>query len=586
MPESGFHRPRRAFAHDTDSDEPIAADDTSAPSAGTARRGVESQTTQPVGEPVGDVTQGDATEVGGETPTQYENPFARPGSDSVAAGPAPVEHLVPAPAPVLPARDFESLEDSGTGRRMGGMADGPTPEPRRSAVSSTTPPERDATPVPPVTGEQQSWLEHHRRTLLIWGIGALVAALLVVFGFYVAGRQVTGNNSPSPSPSPSPSTSVSAVPPVTEQDLITVADADKIVPGASWAITKTTETSAEAKQRITCLSTYVSDVNPTDSFQRAMGSSQDDKLAALHQVDIYANASAAREVQTARMRILAACDEVPAHIESATTITGLADDVTQITVSVQNDPIAFHTVLLVRTGRALTMLDVTRNGGAVDAAGAADALVRSLGDMCSRVDGMCPATPAATAAVPPPVPPEGWLTASDLPRLRPGYGRWTVTEPADITSQGMGCENLPLATEPGPTGRAQRTYLITQDDSTPETFGIDEIALDFTDNTAANAFTTKLINSLLSCKDRLLTAKVTDGGSVSGAGADGVAVAARMITIDQAISDTSTVRYQLVVAIANGRVSYLLATVTDTYQFSESQLTDLALRTAQRNSQG
>lgn len=610
MSESGFHRPRRALAHDSDPDEPIAADDTGVSSESAARRGVDSQPVDPV-DSTGEVAEpddttdsaNDAADSGdtavaaddtagrGDTaagtpgePPQYENPFARPGSDSAAMVPEATP-FVPAPVvPVLPVPDFEDAETTGSGRRMGAQADGPTPAPRRSAVSSATPPEVEAADTPTAPVAPPSWLQHHRKTLLTWGVGALVAAVLIVFGFYLAGQRTS--TPPGGSPSPTSSTSISAVPPVTEDDLISVDDADKIVPGASWAVANTAQSREEAaKQKTACLSTDPSDVNPTDTFQRSMGTSEDNALAALHQIDVYANAGAARQVQLQREESLSKCDEVPSYIQSATTIAGLGDDVMQVTVSRQDDPVVFRTVLLVRTGRALTMLDVTRNGEAVEAEGAVESLQRSLSDLCTRADGMCPADTTVTPSAPPPVEPTGWLIESDLPRLRPGYGRWAATEPADITSSGMGCENMPLATEPGPTSRQQRTYSLTQDDQTPKIFGIDEMVFNFDDNPAALAFTTKLVNSLLSCKDRAATAQVADGAAINGTGADGVAVSARMITIDQATSDDSSARYQLAVAIGDTRVSYLLATVTGDYEFSEQQLKDLALRTAQRNSQ-
>ena len=589
MSESGFHRPRRAFAHDADSDEPTAADDTPADIEGFARRGVDPHSpgrdaaaNQPVNDGVPDVSSGSA------------NPFARPGSESASAAPAPsTEPLVPAPTPVLPGPDFDDVDPVGPGPRMASLADDPSPAPRRSAASSATPPEGEPLGATAQSGSggSGSWVQHHKRTLLTWVIGALVAALLVVFGFYVAGQRGATPPPSSPSPSPSPSTSISAVPDVTGEDLLTVADADKIVGGASWAVISTALTAEEATERPACLSTQVSDVNAVDTFQRSLGTSQDDGLAALHQIDVYANEGAARQVQLERSQALAECDEVSALIEGSSVVTGLADEVTQLTVSRQDDtnlesPPSTHTVLLVRTGRALTMLDVTRSE-AVPAIAAVTGLVRSLDSVCDRVDGMCPSDPAATAAVPPAVDPHGWLITADLPRLRPGYGTWKATDPTDVTSKGMGCENLPLATEPGPTGRQQRTYLMTQDDKTPKEFGIDEIVFDFADNPNARAFTTKLITNLLSCKERgSLTAKVADLGAVNGVGAEGVAVSARMITIDQAISDDSSVRFQLVVAIAGTRVSYMLATVAPTYEFSPSQLSALALRTAQRNSQG
>ncbi len=584
MSESGFHRPRRAFAHDTDSEKPIADEDTPVSAASAARRGLDPEAS--------DLPE-DGTGSDQPPTSQPANPFARPGSDSAAVGAPESQPLVPAPAPVLPVRDFEHVETTGSGRRMSGVAEGPAPAPRRSAVSSATPPEPQpdeastspGTPGTPKTPEDSgSWVQHHRKTLLIFVIGALVVALFVLLGAFLAGRVTT--STPPPSSSPTPSTSVSLAPAVSGEDLITVDDANAIVDGASWDIAFTFETREEATGRPACIGSGSGDVNPTGTFQRQIGTSQDDALAALHQVDLYADENAAQRVQTERVKSLTQCDEVQAHIVSASRVTGLGDEMTQLTVSFQDEQEAVHTVLLVRTGRALSMLDVTRNDQVVPVEAAVAGLERSLGEICGRVEGTCPSSPAVTPVVPPAVAPEGWLITADLPRIRAGYGRWAATEPEEITSPGMGCENLPLATEPGPIERQQRTYLLTQDEATPKGFGMDEMVFDFEDNVSARAFTTKLIGSLLSCKDRNKTAKVTDQGAVNGTGADGVAVSASMITINQATSDDSTVKYQLVVAIADTRVSYLLTSVTDDYLFTADQQKEIALRVAQRNSQG
>ncbi len=581
MSESGFHRPRRAFARDTDPEGPIADDDTPVSAASAARRGQDVEASD---------LPGDATGADQPSAPHGFNPFARPGSEAATGAPPTPQPLVPAPAPVLPVRDSEAVETTGSGRRMGGLADGPAPAPRRSAVSSGTPPESGSeaqSDEATTSGEQQqTWIQHHRRTLLIFVVGALVVALLVVFGSFLAGRNTAPTTPPPPAATPSPSPSESPVPAVSSEDLITLDDANAMVDGASWTIARTAETREEAEGRPACLGAAPDDVNPTETFQRLIGTSQGDALAALHQVDLYADEEAAQRVQSERVESLSQCNEVQAHIVSASDVTGLGDEVTQLTVSYQDEQEAVHTVLLVRTGRALSMLDVTRNDQAVPVEGAVAGLVRSLGEICEPVDGTCPTTPEVSPAVPPAVDPEGWLITADLPRIRPGYGRWTATDPAELTSQGMGCENLTLATEPGPIQRQQRTYLLTQDEATPTTFGIDEMVFDFEDNVAARVFTSKLIGSLLSCKDRRATAEVTDLGAVNGTGADGVAVSASMITIDQATSDDSAVKYQLVVAIADTRVSYLLTSVTDDYLFTADQQKEIALRVAQRNSQG
>lgn len=508
----------------------------------------------------------------------WANPFARPGSESAARA--------------IPPGDEDWPDDD--------PADQPLP--RRSALSSATPPEAgpaaapdpaaDMIPPPPPASQApapapapppgSSWLTHHRRTLLVWGVGALVAAILVTAGVYALRRSLPTEPA---GPSPSPGASSSAPPPVGVEDLLTTADADLIVPGASWAVATTAETRADALARAACLSATPEPANTLWTLQRTLGTSESDQLAAMHQIDVFASAEVATQVQAQRVAALAACDEVPALIVSSVSIAGLADEVAEVTVAYQNPTVEYRTVLLARTGSALTIVDVTRAGQAVSAESVAAGVLRSLQAFCGEVQGTCPGTPTFAPAVPLPADPVGWLQTADLPRITPGAGQWTAQAPGALVSAGMGCENFPLATEPGPASRGQRTYLLTQDAKAPSTFGLDEMAFDFNAPQEAAAFAQKLAGNLASCRDRVLTATVTESPAASGVGAGGVAVTARMFTIQQAKSDSESAVYQLAVTTAGPRVGYILASVAPGFQFSPEQLTALALRGAQRQSQ-
>lgn len=582
MSGSGSSRPRRAFGQDTDSETPIGDDDTPVTPTRAARRGADPEADETTG-----TSEATPAEPGTHTSTSRTvNPFARPGSTASADEAPAGNSLVPAPISAVPAPDSAS-QDSG-GWRTSTDSGNPSPKPRRSAVSSTTPPEQEWTDTGAEAPESDSWVTHHRRTLLIWIIGALVVALMVVLGTFLATRKTSTDPSSSPSQSASPSPSVSAVPAVSVDDLVTLEDAEAVLAGATWTITTTAETKEEATLKPACLGADVADVNPTDTFQRTIGTSDENLLAVFHQVDLYATAEAAQAVQSDRATNLAQCDERQALILGSSVVTGLGDETAQLTVAYQDEPLVLHTVVLVRTGRALTMFDATQSLEGVPVESVIAGLRRSLDAMCSRVDGTCPTEPTVAATVPPPVDPIGWLIPADLPRIRPGYGQWVAKDPlpSELTATGMGCENLPLATEPGPTQRQQRTYLITQDDTTPGSFGLDEMVFTFPDNATAVAFSDKLTTALLTCTERNNTAKVTDLGTIEGTGAAEIPVTGRIISIDQSISDTEVVQYQLAVNVADARVSYLLATVTSDYSFSLEQQQSVALRSAQRLSQG
>lgn len=613
MSESGSNRPRRAAASEPqDLREPNAADDTPAPGVSPARRGAPAEVGSPATPDEPPLDGHEAVDAEDSPPifrSSPVNPFARPGSASAG---------VPVSEPVLPPSDFEDLDAPTEGRRISGLTPAafgdPAPAPRRSAVSSITPPEDEMIPAPAAltgggdgpdgthtpggpggsggtggNGGSGSWFEHHRRTILIWVVGAIVAALVIVLGAYLITRTTTGTESPTPTvptQSPSPSESSSPVPDASVENLMTVADAELVVADASWVEIDTAEDRAEAVANAACLSSERDDVNPTQTFQRTLGTSDDDMLAAMHQVDVYANVEAATQVQAQRVANLAACDEVPARIIGSLAVHGLADEAQQLTIAYENDPTQFHTVLLLRNGRALTIVDVTRDGSPVPAQQVSAGVERSIAEMCERTDGACPSTASFGETVPPPSPPEGWLITADLPRITPGTGAWTASEPGELTSQGMNCENLPLATEPGPTARLQRTYLLTQDAAAPAGFGMDEMVFEFETPEAAGAFVTKLGNNIATCKDRVLTATVTELPGISGVGADNAALSARSFLVQQATSDDTSVLYQLSVVVTGQKVAYLLTTVTEDFRFSDEQFAGVVRRVGERLTQG
>lgn len=492
----------------------------------------------------------------------------RPRRDAAARP----EGVTPIPPPVFP-------------RSAGEYAASPSPAPRRSALSSQTPPE----PEPPGSaGSRRSpLLAGLGDSMAKWAIGGVVGALGVGMVAFLA---VRGSQPADPTSSP-PASAASAspssgLPPVTEEHLLTGADLAGVAPAASWAVAATSTALGDHEGRIACLSTENPAQNPTTSLQRTLGTSDADQLAALHRIDVYASPAAAEEVFRSRTAALSGCAEVPSRIVRASSVTGLGDQAFQITVAFENQPAQFHTILMTRVGAAVQILDLARSSGQVEPKLLGAAVTRPQAGLCEAEAVTCTLKPTVSAAVVPPVEPVGWLIPADLPRIRAGAGRWTAAEPGALTSQGMGCENLTLVSEPGPKSRRQATYLMTQDDQAPATFGVDEMMFTFADASAATAFATKLGNAIASCNDRVNTAKVTELKAVSGTGADGMAVSSRLFSIRQDAGNNKGVPYQLLVSVAGARVAYTIVTVTDSYKFTEAQLAELGVRIPVRASQG
>lgn len=558
-------RPRRGWQPDEDPDDPVVSDDTPEPAPSPARRGALADPPEDA-DGGADAPRGDAPQDDVAEPTA--NPFARPGSEAAtqAAPPVPVLPLsdTPIPAPVFP-------------RSSGEFADSPSPAPRRSALSSTTPVEAEPVAAAP------HWFREHRRTLLAWGVGGLALALIVavVVSLVVRGGLTTAP----PSESPTPSATQTAVPDAASAaDLVTVADLEGVAEGA-WAVTGTSHTAAEHDGRVACFQTNEDAANPTFSVQRTLATSEKDPVAALHRIDAFANEAVASMAFEERVAVLSACSEVPAQLQGANEVAGLAPEAFQLTVLFQEEKDRYHTVLLTRSGAVLQVLDVTQVGSPVDPETLAAALTRPQTQLSERQGEPAPQGVTVSPAELPAVAPEGWLIPSDLPRIRAGIGRWNMTPPGQLKSTGMGCESMTLVSEPGPKERAQATYLMTQDDEAPDTFGIDEMRFTFSKKKTAGAFVKKLGNALKSCKDRSPGANVQEQEEVETETADGKATS-RLFVINMATSDTKSVTYQLIVSQVNKTVTYSLITVADDYRFADEQLADLAARTAIRAAQG
>ncbi len=550
--------PRRAWA----SDEPDTNgfDDTAGDIASGARRG---SPDEPAVAGLGDEPATNVT----------ANPFARPGSDSALA---PAPELAPR-LDVTPRADSTPIPAPVLLRSVI-----PSPAPRRSALSSTTPVEAEA----PSTA---AWFEAHRPKLLALAAAALALALVLgLVSFFIA-RGIRGTDpgpTPSGSPSASPSSSESAVP-LTTEELTGPADLASISPASEWAEVATTQAVADHTSFAFCLSALTTAVNPAHSLQRTLSTATDDKLAALHRIDSYADEAAATTVMDERIAALSDCSTqlVAARIVGANSVEGLATRAFEINLASDDVAGDHHTLLLTQEGPTLQLLDVRRVGEPVTAEALATALTRPQQAINDALGVAGSISPVVTPAVVPTAEPPGWLIASDLPRIREGAGLWSASAQSALGTFGTGCENMNLATEEGPTERQVRRFQLTQDDQAPALFGVDQAVFTFDTPETAATFINKLGANIAGCKSRLLGSAVTELKAVASTGADGVKGSTRIFVITREQSSSTSNAWQAIVSIAGTRVSYTLVTVADPYKFSEAQLTTLADRTAVRLTQ-
>ncbi|MDO5094020.1 MAG: hypothetical protein Q4D79_11510 [Propionibacteriaceae bacterium] len=617
MTDSGKQRPRRAFA--ADDAQPDGVDDTRSQAAGRARRGAAGDLDSPFARPgsgsrdtaipapvLPDPEHGSPTTPAAKNrwdglndkTTPHGHDSGRQAGSSITAPRASVFQPTqpsgwPEPKPSLPAQEsaFKPV-----GRKPAGpAANSPQNPPPASPTTPSTRPSRPSDkPAKPTRAARaagpanellgDSWMAHHRRALTMWVAGAVAAALLIAGGFYLFSR-LAKPGTPAATANPSGSESTAAPLTLTEESLVSIDDASAVAADAAWNLVDTTLEPGKGKHRAACLGTHNGDINPVAGMQRVLGTTQSDQLALMHQVDVYANDEAARQIYQGSLATLAACADPAAQILSSTAITGLGDEVTQVTVTFQSDTPQFHSLFLVRSGRAVHVLDVTRLEAPVSAEAAAASLTRSLTSLCEAVGGTCPATPGYLATPPPASVPVSWLIPSDLPRITPTQGQWNAVEPTAVGAKGMGCEGIALDSEPGPTERLQRT-LVLSDQNAPAQMGVDEVLFTFPDEATAATFGETLATNIASCAKRVNTAEVTELDATSGIGMSDLPVAARSFNIAQQISNDSSTYYQIGVIVTGNRVVYLRANVWAEFRFAPEQFGAIAVRAGQRATQG
>lgn len=402
-------------------------------------------------------------------------------------------------------------------------------------------------------------------------ISAVAAVVLVV----AAGVWALTLRSIAPSGGPSTTGTASALDP-----LLTAADLGTLG-GAIWV--DSTGTSDEV--RPLCLPA-AADGLPTEQHHvsRKLGASASATDAVLQVVDTYPDVAAATQAYAARLAQGGSCADAVALISGAATVNGLADSANIIRLTVQDTTDQFHSLLLTRTGRTVSMIDVGTSV-AVAAADLANVGARVLSRQCSGGQGTCPGSITVSTTPPPPGNPLGWLVSADLPRITAGAGRWGATEPQNtLQVVGSQCEAMNLRTVTGTTSAAQRTLLLADDTNAPQGFGVDQVVYTFADATAAETLAKKLEKNLSGCPDRAPTATVTEGSPIKGTGVDRVRISGSSFLVTQK-TETNTVVFRVAVLTVGERLVYLLANPSTNFDFSNADWGRIAVRAGQRASQ-
>lgn len=425
----------------------------------------------------------------------------------------------------------------------------------------------------PAVPEEKPKGKRSARPALIVISAVAVVALLVVAGVWLFALR-----SGAPSGEPTNPDTASALDP-----LVTAADLGSLG-GVTW--TATTATS-DAARPICLPATGAGVPNAQRSVSRETKASDDQSAAFVQAIDTYADDTAATQAYTARTVQAGTCAEDVAWITGANSVSGLADAAISERLVVEGEASGtFHTLLISRTGRSVSLIDITTTKSPVNALDLANVAGQALSRQCGGDQGTCPSS-IGVATVPPPAgDPAGWLVEADVPRVTPGAGRWGATDPkTTLDVIGSQCEAMNLQAVSGTQSAGQRTLLLADDNAAPKGFGIDMVTYTFSGTKDAANLSAKLSENISKCNDRAPTATVVAGPAAKGTGEGDLKFSGDTFEITQK-TETTTVLYRVAVLTVDTKVVYLLANPTTGFDFTDSQWKAVAVRAGQRATQG
>ncbi|MCA0295938.1 MAG: hypothetical protein LCH96_11645 [Actinobacteria bacterium] len=505
--------------------------------------------------------------------TSTFTPFAPPPQ---AADAVPAPAAEPAPDVAAPAKKgwFGRTPKADPDAAPAAKADA-TPTPAKAERAHTPTKQRApknrgkkaaaaATTTPPAAPRK----ERSARPALIIIASVAVVALLVAGGVWLLTLR-------SGAPSGTPTTTTSALDPLlTAEDL-----------GSLGQVTWQASTGTADAVRPICIpasATGLPEAQRTAS--RKIGSADVPEASVVQVVDTYADVAAATAAYDLRLAQAGTCKDDTAYIVGANAVTGLADSATAVRLLVQDAADVYHTLLVTRTGRSVSMVDVATTES-VPAQNVAQATSVALSRQCGGDLGTCPASPATTTVPPLVAEPKGWLVEADLPRITAGVGRWGGTEPfTALQMPGSQCEGMNLETVTGTTSAGQRTLLLADDPDAPKGFGVDMVTYTFADADGAKTLATKLDKNIGDCAAKYPTATVAAGPDAKGTADAGAKITGSTYLVTQKTAVTSVV-YRVAVVTVGSRVVYLLGNPTAKFDFTDAQWKAIAVRAGQRAAQ-
>lgn len=379
-------------------------------------------------------------------------------------------------------------------------------------------------------------------------------------------------------------------PVLTESMLLPDSAGQDLDAARSWQRTLTQEGIKDNSPTPVC-TTAQSSGRPSSqaTFLRTLSASGDDQTAALQRADAYATPEEAAQVFGFRSTEFGDCAGSPLLIDKGYELPGLGNQAIGLQVVLQDQTPQYRTLVLVRTGRVVNIVDVARNGAPIAMEAVAKAAAKTVDRECGSAVGLCTAPDMSVKqTIPPPGGDDpGFLTSADLPRISKGVGSWKGTGSSEWQSirEGTMCEAVPFDNVGGAKAKNYRIYLLRNDPQAPQGFGVDQVVETMANPNDANALVDKINQSVTSCEPRVMTAKTSRPVEVQGQGADNTAMRGYAYTVTHKLPDNKSAKYRGAVIAVGAKVIYLRSNPTDKFDFSDQAWEAIAKRAGERATQ-
>lgn len=495
---------------------------------------------------------------------------------------------VPPPLPALPKRSGATpvSQVSASGRRYA-LSDLPadyvTAEPRRSATSpsqwrmwegeddhapasyrSHSAARAETTPA----AEQAEEGRRRRWPWWVWLLIALVTIGLVIGGFFL-GSSLSERQA-------------NAAGPVDAAMLATPDEARQI--GGSWSDAGTDNPVRQTSPTATCLPAVSSLAKPDQSGLRRMTSAAG--LDLMHAVHVFASEDRAKQGFDSLQTALGTCSTGPiVHLDGAWSLWGLSNQAILVQATEQEQKPLTHSVVLLRVGRAVNVLDLAVSGEAPQPTTLLALLRPIVAKQCAPLGGSCATESTPSQLILPASDQAGFLVPADLPRITPGVGRWSSTAVTQtISTAGSGCELMKMSEVPGATRAFQRTFALSGDPKASPRFGIDEVLLQFGSADDATKAGQLLTQNIARCGDQTQSGTIVSRDPISSQLGNGTPISGTSFLVQQK-GGSASVPFEVAVLMVDRQVVYLLLTPTDDYTMAKADWLALVTRAGERGLQ-